>query len=132
MVLLPMAAASIRLGGWARTIRGVERLTGNRRFVTGASADPAAIARAVRIAATYGPCRAACLPRAAVLWGLARSYGFNAIIRIGVRRCGERLDAHAWVEVDRTPLDDLDTTKAYVPFHTASDATPDGEALVRS
>jgi len=44
------------------------------------------------------PLRAPCLTRARVLCGILRNNGYDANLVIGVRRVGEKLDGHAWVE----------------------------------
>jgi Transglutaminase-like superfamily len=38
-----------------------------------------------------------CLPRSLTLWWLLRRQGIESELRIGVRRDGERIVAHAWV-----------------------------------
>ena len=63
-------------------------------------------ARMVRAAALRGPCRAACLPRAVTIWWLLRRRGLGSDIRFGVRRDGDRLEAHAWVEFRGRDLGD--------------------------
>ena len=109
---LPAAALALRLRGLGPCLalfgRFVPRRGGVGRLAVtcGEFSEAAAIARIVRLAATYGPYRANCLPRAVVLWTLLRRRGLAPDIRIGVRRTGERLDAHAWVEIDGRPLDD--------------------------
>lgn len=57
------------------------------------------VARAVASAAAHhlGPMR--CLPRAVALRELLEARGVGARVRIGVRRQGSLLAAHAWVEV---------------------------------
>jgi hypothetical protein len=45
-----------------------------------------------------------CLLRALALLGEVRSLGYPARLVLGVRRGEERLDAHAWLEVDGRPF----------------------------
>ena len=45
-----------------------------------------------------------CLVRATTLSRHLVAAGLDATVRIGVRRTGTRLDAHAWVEVDGRPV----------------------------
>lgn len=53
----------------------------------------------VRRVARYGPVRAACLTRSLAICRFLAAEGIHgAIIRIGVRPSGARLEAHAWVE----------------------------------
>ncbi|WP_017306610.1 lasso peptide biosynthesis B2 protein [Spirulina subsalsa] len=59
-------------------------------------------AEMVKVAARYT--RTSCLPQALVLKALLRCQGVESLLRIGVRREGEQLEAHAWVEVQGQPL----------------------------
>jgi Transglutaminase-like superfamily len=80
----------------------------------------AAIARAVRIAATYGPYRATCLPRALVLWTLLRRRRLDGVLTIGVRKNHDGVEAHAWVMLNGVALDQGPAPESYVPLRTAS------------
>lgn len=66
------------------------------------------IARAVSIAARHGLVRANCLERSLVLWGLLRRAGLAATLQLGARRVDGRFEAHAWVDLDGTVLNDAD------------------------
>lgn len=66
-----------------------------------------ALALAVERAAEHGLFRATCLVRAVALEHLARRAGaHHAVVRIGVAPGQDRLDAHAWIEVDGRVLGD--------------------------
>jgi hypothetical protein len=109
LLLLPLAWLCIRLFGWQRTMTRFGRLAGDTPVVAGGSLDAklaVAAARIVRVAATFGPSRVSCLPRAVVLWTLLRRHGQAAVVRLGVRKGAAGVDAHAWVEVDGLSLDD--------------------------
>jgi hypothetical protein len=84
------------------------------------ASDAAAIARAVRIAATYGPYRATCLPRALVLWTLLRRRRLHGELTIGVRKNQSGVEAHAWVMLNGIPLDLIPEPGSFVPLQTAS------------
>jgi hypothetical protein len=45
-----------------------------------------------------------CLPRALAMYRLLRREGYQAELRIGVRRTATGMEAHAWVEVDGQPV----------------------------
>src|SRR5207247_1266503 len=82
LALLPVAAVSIRCSGWIATMerfRVMPAGDGDRSPI-----HPPAVARMVRIAATYGPFGAKCLPRSVVLWALLRRSGFDPELKIGV------------------------------------------------
>ena len=52
----------------------------------------------VGVAAANHPGSPRCLPRALVLRAMLARRGHEAVLRIGVRRPGSGLEAHAWVE----------------------------------
>jgi len=96
LVLLPIAAASLRALGLKRTqALLVPRLQSRSR---GHGVDPARIARMVQIAARRGPLRANCLPASLTLQALLARAGLASELRVGVRKRDTRLEAHAWVE----------------------------------
>ncbi len=57
-----------------------------------------AAARMVEIAARRSPCRARCLQKSLVLWWLIRRQGIRGNLWFGIRKEGNGLEAHAWVE----------------------------------
>jgi len=64
------------------------------------------LARRVNTAATRGPIRTACLVRSLTLWWLLRRQGIASELRIGVRKDGGELAAHAWVEYAGAVIND--------------------------
>jgi hypothetical protein len=101
LVLLPVASAGLGLAGMRRTRAW---LAGLAREDSLQGLDAAAVARVVRIAARRGPVRAKCLSAALTLEALLRRHGHRGELKLGVRkRCG-RLEAHAWIEHEGTPL----------------------------
>jgi transglutaminase superfamily protein len=87
--------------GVARTRAVAERLAPRTAI------PPARLAVLAAAAARAWPGAIPCLPRAVALEALLRAGGHAAELRIGVapRHGRERLDAHAWVQVDGVPLD---------------------------
>jgi hypothetical protein len=76
-----------------------------------------AAARWIRIADRYCPGGGNCLVRSLALFGVLRRAGIAAELRIGVDRTASALQAHAWVEVDGTPVNDAaDVAARYAPF----------------
>jgi len=65
-----------------------------------------ALGRVVNAAALYPPWPKACLARSLLLLWLLRRRGVEAELRIGVRLLGDKLDAHAWVVWQNTPIND--------------------------
>lgn len=74
--------------------------------------------RAVASAARHA--RASCLERSLLLWYLLRRQGVAAELRIGVRKAGSALQAHAWIEVGGQVLaDTADARIHFTPFEQA-------------
>ncbi len=116
LVLLCAASAAVRLGG----LRAGAALLGSRTRAAGDRdriAEARAVAAMVALAARHTPFRAKCLPRSLALqWLLARR-GIDAELRIGVRKNGHALEAHAWIEHCGEPLiDDVAVGQRFVPF----------------
>lgn len=73
--------------------------------------------RLVGLAAQHGLCGGNCLSRSTTLWWLLRRQGIPSELRIGVRKEGEKLHAHAWIEYEGVAVNDrLDTLGRYSPF----------------
>jgi len=62
--------------------------------------------RAVRSAELHGLATPNCLERSLTLWWLLRRQGVGGELRIGARKNGSRLEAHAWVELNGQVLND--------------------------
>lgn len=96
--LLPLVALGVRLAGFERVRGALARFAPG----TGKPGDdpgrPHRVARMLEIAGSRGLVRVTCVPQALLTWSILRREGFEAAIRIGVRRDGEALRAHAWVE----------------------------------
>ena len=102
MPVLLATIAGLRLFGLRRWQSALTHLTLNHRDEQGgevAARRARTVARAVRRAAIYGPCRGTCLSEALVVWSLLRRQGIDGDLQIGVRRSGTGVEAHAWVAV---------------------------------
>lgn len=76
-----------------------------------------ALALAVHRAARFGLTRPLCLTRAVALLSLLRDEGIvGAELRVGVRRHGDALQAHAWVELAGEVIDVAPDVSSYVPM----------------
>jgi hypothetical protein len=81
---------------------------------------PDEIARLTHATARYLPFSSNCLDRSLALCWLLRRRSVPARLRIGARKEGTRLEAHAWVEWNGIPLDDAGAPhRHYVPFDGA-------------
>jgi hypothetical protein len=110
MVLLPLLHLALRVFGFVRVCRMLERV----RPLDDAPTTPPdeeqftlaySTARLVRVAASRGLYRANCLDQSVTLWSFLRLQGVETTIRIGVRR-RPLLEAHAWVELDSIVVND--------------------------
>ena len=70
------------------------------------TASSRSTARLVGVAAHFSPFPNTCLSSSLVLWSLLGRSGTEAEIRIGVLKDSDSFAAHAWVEVDGTPIND--------------------------
>jgi len=106
--LLPLAKASLRWRGYNRTYASLERYLTVTALPAGASSDIAErVPRTCRIvgaAQRRSPWKFTCLEESLVLWYLLRGQGIAARLRIGVRKIGEKFEAHAWVEYNGEAL----------------------------
>lgn len=101
----------VRLYGFARLSNRLER-----RQVShdGGESKPvaeslAAWARAVDVAARHHVYPMRCVPRALALRSFLAEEGIVTELRIGVRKEGDRLAAHAWIEHQGTPIGEAST-----------------------
>ena len=105
VLVLPFVTVGVRIAGFD-AVRGiVARLAPRSDRRNGDPDRPLEVARMIEIAGRRGIVRATCVPQALLTWGILRREGFEVSIRIGVRRDGELLRAHAWVEHRGEPLE---------------------------
>lgn len=85
--------------GYAAARAEAERMARRRRSLR---LGPAGIAAVVHRVASFLPPRLNCLPQALTLWSLTRAAGMPTELKIGVaprNDDGQRIEAHAWVEL---------------------------------
>jgi hypothetical protein len=112
--LIPALALGLRVYGFGRCYRWVER-TGPLR--NGAATTASELSRLVSTAARFGIWPGNCLSRSLALCLLLRRHELEGHLRIGVRREGGQLEAHAWVESGGVPLNDAsDVARRFPPF----------------
>jgi hypothetical protein len=116
--LLPVASLLLRLFGFRRCQAWMARNAASSRPRRDAGpaandwAKAANTARLVEMAARLT--RSSCLPRSLITWRLVRRQGLDCELRIGVRKRGDRIQAHAWVEMDGRSLGREEPS--FVPF----------------
>jgi hypothetical protein len=111
-VLLVLVTVALRVLASARVLALPRRLLATapgRR----PPCDVTRVGWLVRVAARYAPLPPTCLTEALVVaWLLARR-GVPTALRIGVRRRGEALTAHAWLERDGAVVFDTAPDERY-------------------
>ena len=106
--------------GYARTRRLVEAATHRNtyRHASPAQVEYAqALARMAAIAGRHGAVQATCLRQSLLVYWLLRRRGLVPELKIGVRKHGQRVDAHAWVELEGTALAPAEITHRPFPMH---------------
>jgi hypothetical protein len=80
----------------------------------------------VALAVRRGPFRAKCLPAALTLQTLLARAGIASELRLGVRKRGTRLEAHAWIEHRGVALmeEGANVHAGFAPFEGAIDPRP--------
>ena len=116
LVLLPALWIALRILGLRRLAGWIER----RPLAQSEIDRPTAIDEAVRAvarASRRGAGRGTCLSQSLALVHLLRRRGIQSALRLGVRKSGERMEAHAWVEADGVVLNDsADVAARFVPL----------------
>lgn len=98
--------------GYAEAKAAAERLSQRRSEM---HIGPVGTAVIVHRVASFAPRPLNCLPQALTLWSLTRASGHPTELKIGVAprtQDGQRMNAHAWVELDGRALDE--STSRYV------------------
>lgn len=121
LVWLPLTALQLRLRGFETVSRAARTVAAR----DGRAPDPRVTARLVGVAARHGLHRGNCLSQSLTLKRLLDSHGVASELRIGARRAGAGLEAHAWVEHDGRPLNDSpDVAQRFPPFRDLQSALP--------
>ena len=128
-VLLPLISISLRWRGFRKTQASLQSFLS----VPCGSQNPEAQARAeltaqmVQAAVRLGFADPTCLEISLALWWLLARQGIASDLRVGIRKDGEKFEAHAWVECGGATLNDpemkhhhyaaFDATLASLPPH---------------
>jgi hypothetical protein len=128
LVLCLLSAVALRLLGfkrWKWILRGSSRGAkfAERSFSGGDVTMAEATYAIVDMVARNMPRGwVTCLPRSLTLWWLLRQRGIASQLRIGVRKDGERVVAHAWVVCHDMVVGENEH-KQFEPFESATLAT---------
>ena len=124
-LLLPLTALGIRAIGfrrWKSALLTISRILESNSAIKDKPGFLKAhvTAEMVKIAAWHGLYRGNCLEQSLVLWWLLDRQGIESELRFGARKGSDKVEAHAWVEVERVPLNDsLDIDLRFKPFERA-------------
>ncbi len=101
-LLVLLVHIALNLFGYQKVYTFLSSYPRRRDTLPGQSGEPLTEAKRcaylVSVAARYGIIRAKCLPQALLVFWLLRRRGISTEIRIGVRRQGGSIIAHAWVK----------------------------------
>lgn len=114
---LPLIAVSVRWFGVRRTARILARLHGSSEPRRADASELAAAERLAQLAALAGrwsPFSTSCLRQALLVHWLLRKRGLAPELKLGVRKHGGGLDAHAWVVLQGAALGQFESM--HVPF----------------
>jgi len=110
IVLLPLTALALYIIGFKKTkvlmTKFIPLHTENAKSGAERLKIAERVARMVTIAANHSFYSANCLKKALVIWWLLKRKGITTELKIGVKKEGDNLQAHAWVELNGTPLTD--------------------------
>src|SRR5262245_57087690 len=102
LLLLPLIRTSLKLRGFDKTLRFLQRHAAKPGLAAisqaRAAADAKQTCRMVMAAARRLPAQGNCLERSLTLWWLLARRGIASRLRIGARKTGQKFEAHAWVE----------------------------------
>jgi len=121
-LLLPLISLSFRWRGFHKTKVLLQHFLSVPCGSQSADAKAHAVltAQIVRAASHHGIGRRNCLKESLAIWWLLARQGIACDLRLGVRKDGEKFEAHAWVECGGAPLNDTETE---LPYFEAFDAT---------
>lgn len=107
LVLLPLVSALLACAGYVRSRRWLEAVSGGqaRRVPSEVElAQAQRVAQLAGLAGRWGAVPATCLRQSLLVYTVLRRRGFDPLLQIGVRKPGDVVEAHAWVELAGQPL----------------------------
>lgn len=122
LLFLPVVVIWLRVSTFQSIQQASEKWYGdaaltNQRDSTKILTESQSASRMLEAASRRGIVRGNCLSRSIALCWLLRRRGIPAQLRIGARKIGNQLEAHAWVEVAGRAINDADDVQTrYAPF----------------
>ncbi len=105
-LLLPL---SFRFAGVQKTqawLRDWAEVNRRKPIGAGTNAVTSSALRAQRVVKRTTGLGGSCLVRSLSLWAILRRRGVHAGLRIGMRRSGEKIEGHAWLEIEGIPVNE--------------------------
>lgn len=122
-LILPVTEMGLRFFGFRRWKELIEKFSrsvadSQQRLSARAQSEAALrTVRAVRSAELHGLTKPNCLERSMTLWWMLRRDGIEGELHIGARHQAGKFEAHAWVELGGTVLNDAaDVHQHYARF----------------
>jgi Transglutaminase-like superfamily len=125
--LLPLVSLSLRLRGFRKTQAFLQKFLSLSSHPADISASSSAnlTVRMVRAAVRTSIGHPTCLDESLALWWLLGRQGIRSELKVGVRKEGEKFEAHAWVERDGMALNEPEARhQHYAAFDAALASLP--------
>lgn len=123
MLGLPLIGVALRVSGYGKTRRWLERnssLEPRRTATPNELAAAENLAQLAAIAGRHGPVSTTCLRQSLLVYWRLRRLGLAPELKIGVRKVEAAVDAHAWVELEGKALAPAEITHLPFPPHQVS------------
>ena len=131
LVVLPLVALSLKVRGFDATRSTLRKMISSvtpQKDSVPLSKQIALTAHMVNAADRHGLVHPSCLVKSLTLWWLLGRQGITSELRVGVRKEGENLEAHAWVERERIALNEPEERHHhYAAFDAALASLPEEE-----
>lgn len=125
--LLPLISASLGLLGFRKTQKLLQKFVPASDETSKNSAAPPVemTVRMVHAAVRHSFVHITCLEESLALWWLLKRQDIACDLRIGVRKDGEKFEAHAWVEREGIALNEPESLHThYAAFDSALSSMP--------
>ena len=135
VIVQPLVRLALRLMGFRRCHLVLRRLVPIATRLVGTSRAPleeaTRAAQLVHSAGFHGLLDCGCLTQSLTLWWLLRRRGIDSEIYIGVRKIGNMLEAHAWVEYSGTVISDHpEIGRRFAPLTSISTSNLDKSGFI--
>ena len=131
LVMLPLVGLSLKFRGFEATRSTLLKSLSHTKPQTDSDSQYKQIcltARMVNAADRHGPVHPSCLVKSLTLWWLLGRQGITSQLRVGVRKEGGNLEAHAWVEREGIALNEPEEHHHhYAAFDAALASLSEGE-----